>query len=634
MTETSAGGLYQCITDIARADTSGDYQKALQAANKLIRKFPKETFAFKCKLVALIQLSSWEEALTIIKKTPTHQMGNVSFEKAYIFYRQGDLDQALKELENCEKDDIRALELKAQIYYKQENFTEAYEIFRFLLKNHSDDSDELRRANYLAVQARLEAQGSKQQLDTEAEDSYSQLYNRACVEIEAEKLPQALASLDKALVICRQTLTDEDREEDEIEEELDSIRVQRAYVLQRMGKRDEALEIYKKVQAANHSDESVKATITNNIPAASSDFGMSESRKKFKAALQIDQSKLTRRQRRTLMLNNALVLLLSNQREPCKRALEELVSKFGTSKDVALIEAALYVKLNDTENALRVLAGDDQEQQFARLHVLLNAGKLPEASAILNNFKNRPLGVSSLLTSILIASDKKADAAKELTNSLSKAGNSEEKKSILEGAVDLETANGNIEQATKHLEKLAEMFSDDLTIQCRLVGLYSKVDPKKAEQLSNKIFPENMEVDINVDELEESDWILYGEKYRQKKEAKGEAAADDNEIITRKLKNQRRKRKIRLPKNYNPDVLPDPERWLPRQERSTYKKKRKNREREIGRGTQGSSSANPNVEYMAASPNSPRPLPGPAAEGPRQQRPNFQKQKKKKSSKF
>ncbi|CAI5442780.1 unnamed protein product [Caenorhabditis angaria] len=56
--------------------------------------------------------------------------------------------------------------------------------------------------------------------------------------------------------------------------------------------------------------------------------------------------------------------------------------------------------------------------------------------------------------------------------------------------------------------------------------------------------------------------------------------------------------------------------------------------KKIGRGTQGSSSANPNVEYMAASPNSPRPLPGPAAEGPRQQRPNFQKQKKKKSSKF
>ncbi|EFO88676.1 hypothetical protein CRE_06408 [Caenorhabditis remanei] len=634
MADASAGGLYQCLTDIARADTSGDYQKALQAANKLIRKHPKETFAFKCKLVAQIQLSQWADALELIRKTPAHQMGHVGFEKAYIHYRQGELDEAVNELNTCDKDDVKAQELKAQICYKQENFQEAFEIYRYLLKNHSDDSDELRRANYLAVQARLEAQGTKQQVD-DAEDSYSQLYNKACVEIEAERLPQALASLEKALVSCRKSLEDEDREEDEIEEELDSIRVQKAYVLQRMGKKSEALQIYQKVQAANHSDESVKATITNNIPAASSDFALADSRKRFKAALQIDQSKLTRRQRRTLMLNNALVLLMSNQREPCKKALEELVSKFGTSKDVALIEASLHVKMGETENALKVLEGNDLEQSVVRLHVLLNANRLPEAIKAIRALPNASeLGPSSLLTSALIASDSKDEAVKALnTASTAKNQSSEALKSILEALVEVEQSRGNEGAATKHLEKLVEKFPDDLQVQCRLVGAYSKSDPKKAEALSAKLFPESMEVDVNVDELEESDWILYGEKYRQKKEAKSPPAAD-SEIITRKLKNANRKRKIRLPKNYNPDVLPDPERWLPRQERSTYKKKRKNREREIGRGTQGSSSANPNVEFVSASPNSPRPLPGPVAEGPRQQRPNFQKQKKKKASKF
>ncbi|CAI2346996.1 unnamed protein product [Caenorhabditis sp. 36 PRJEB53466] len=634
MADTGTGGLYQCLTDIARSDTSGDYQKALQSANKLIRKFPKETIAFKCKLVALIQLSQYADALELIKKTPAHQMGPVGFEKAYIAYRQGDLDEALKHLNTCEKDDIKAMELKAQVCYKQEHFQEAYDIYLHLLKNFSDDSDELRRANFLAVQARLEAQGTKQQLE-DTEDSYSQLYNRACVEIEAERLPQALASLEKALVACRKALTDEDREEDEIEEELDSIRVQKAYVLQRMGKKREALEIYQKVQAANHPDESVKATITNNIPAASTDFSLTESRKKFKAALQVDQSKLTRRQRRTLMLNNALVLLLSNQREPCKRALEELAAKFGPSKDVSLIEATLLVKLGDTDAALKVLAGDDLEQSVARLHVLLNANRLPDAVAAIRGLphKNAP-AISSLLASALLASDSRDEAVKELSAALSaKNLKKESLKSILEALVEAETGRGNEAEATRHLEKIAEKFPEDVQNQCRLVAAYSKSDPKKAEALSNKLFPESMEVDVNVDELEDSDWILYGEKYRQKKEAKS-PATDDEQIITRKLKNTKRKRKVRLPKNYNPSVAPDPERWLPRQERSTYKRKRKNREREIGRGTQGSSAANPNVEFVSASPNSPRPLPGPAAEGPRQQRPNFQKQKKKKSSKF
>ncbi|CAD6196607.1 unnamed protein product [Caenorhabditis auriculariae] len=637
MTETSSGGLHSCITDIVRADTSGDYQKALQAANKMIRRYPKETYAFKCKLVALIQLSMWDDALTLIKKTPHHQMGDCAFEKAYIYYRQGELDQAEEQLATCDKEDFRALELKAQIYYKQEKFQEAFDIFRHLLKNFSDDSDELRRANYLAVQTRLEAQGSKQQLEETGEETYSQLYNKACVQIEAELLPQALISLDKALVACRKSLTEEGRDEDEIEEELDSIRVQKAYILQRTGKRQQAIDIYKKVQASNHGDESVIATVVNNIPAASNDFSLPEARKKLKAALQVDQSKLTKRQRRTLMLNNALVLLLSNQREPCKRALDELVEKFGASKDVSLIEAALHVRLNDTEKALSVLDGNDVEQQLVRIHVLVNAGRLDEAVKALGSIPKelsaKP-AVASLRTSLLVALDNKAEAIKELTSAIEKTNDPEVLKKLLEQAAQLETSVGNVQGAAKLLERLVGLFSDDINAKCLLISAYSVVDPKKAEKLSENLFNDKSDTNMNVDELEESDWILYGEKYKQKKEAKADQVLEDTEIITRQLKNRKRKRKIRLPKNYDPNEAPDPERWLPRQERAAFKKKgKKHREREVGRGTQGASSANPNVEFSTASPNSPRPLPTPVAEGPRQMRPKNPK-KKKKTSKF
>lgn len=52
---------------------------------------------------------------------------------------------------------------------------------------------------------------------------------------------------------------------------------------------------------------------------------------------------------------------------------------------------------------------------------------------------------------------------------------------------------------------------------------------------------------------------------------------------------KKKKRKPRLPKNYDPNVPPDPERWLPKQERSNYKKKKDRRYRDanIGKGTQG-----------------------------------------------
>lgn len=57
--------------------------------------------------------------------------------------------------------------------------------------------------------------------------------------------------------------------------------------------------------------------------------------------------------------------------------------------------------------------------------------------------------------------------------------------------------------------------------------------------------------------------------------------------VTQK-KRKKRKRKGKLPKNYDPNVPPDPERWLPRHERSGFRKKRDRRNRDAAmKGTQG-----------------------------------------------
>lgn len=49
---------------------------------------------------------------------------------------------------------------------------------------------------------------------------------------------------------CRDTLSEEGLDEDEIEDELAMLRVQRAFVLHKMGRKKEAIEIYKALQAA------------------------------------------------------------------------------------------------------------------------------------------------------------------------------------------------------------------------------------------------------------------------------------------------------------------------------------------------------------------------------------------------
>jgi signal recognition particle subunit SRP72 len=64
------------------------------------------------------------------------------------------------------------------------------------------------------------------------------------------------------------------------------------------------------------------------------------------------------------------------------------------------------------------------------------------------------------------------------------------------------------------------------------------------------------------------------------------------ERIEEQKKAKKKKRKIRLPKNYDPNVPIDPERWLPLRERSYYKGRRNKKNKfNIGKGTQGAVSS-------------------------------------------
>lgn len=74
----------------------------------------------------------------------------------------------------------------------------------------------------------------------------------------------------------------------------------------------------------------------------------------------------------------------------------------------------------------------------------------------------------------------------------------------------------------------------------------------------------------------------------------GSRKLDEKGSNKKKLK----KRKIRLPKHYDPNVKPDPERWLPRRDRSTYRPKKRERRfdrrearADVGKGTQGFSAS-------------------------------------------
>ncbi|TKR72625.1 hypothetical protein L596_020043 [Steinernema carpocapsae] len=100
-------------------------------------------------------------------------------------------------------------------------------------------------------------------------------------------------------------------------------------------------------------------------------------------------------------------------------------------------------------------------------------------------------------------------------------------------------------------------------------------------QKLGKKSPKSPKSAIDVDELEERAAIALRTRTASKK------AVEDSEIITGRLRARRRQKKVILPKNLA--AKPDPERWLPKQERTAHKRwlKKSKRHEDVGKGTQG-----------------------------------------------
>jgi signal recognition particle subunit SRP72 len=127
---------------------------------------------------------------------------------------------------------------------------------------------------------------------------------------------------------------------------------------------------------------------------------------------------------------------------------------------------------------------------------------------------------------------------------------------------------------------------------------------------------------IDVDLLETSNWSL-GAKYVKKTTKADTPIGNTNDS---KDKKKKRKKKKKLPKNYDPKAEVDPERWLPRYERSTFKKKKDKRGAQgVGKGTQGAVGdidIKPSQRTVTSNAITSSP------QGPRQQRPTQKKKKK------
>lgn len=118
------------------------------------------------------------------------------------------------------------------------------------------------------------------------------------------------------------------------------------------------------------------------------------------------------------------------------------------------------------------------------------------------------------------------------------------------------------------MEKLYAVNKNDLSVQAKYLELLSDNDFSKARELAKELQQKQMP---NFGAVEDEDIVqkLLDEGMPQKRKEKKSKDMDqmETEFGACILIPSKRKKRVRYPKNFNPEMpgdMPDPERWLPK----------------------------------------------------------------------
>ncbi|GFZ21174.1 SRP72 RNA-binding domain-containing protein [Actinidia rufa] len=594
------------FTTLNRHVQRSEYEQAVKVADQVLSISPNDEDAIRCKIVALIKADSIDEALLTMESSRRLQF-DLSFFKAYCLYRQNKLNEALESLKGQEGNSATML-LQSQILFRMGKMDASLDIYQKLQKSKIESLEINLVAGLVSAGKASEVQGVMEALRVKATSSFELAYNTACSLIEKNKYSDAEQLLLSARRIGQETLMDENLADEDIETELAPITVQLAHVQQLLGHTQEAIEAYTDIIKRNLADESSLAVATNNIVSLKGPKDVSDSLRKldrliekgseppsFHLARGLDL-KLSSKQREAIYGNRVLLLLHSNKMDQARELVTALSDMFPDSVMPVLLQAAVLVKENKAGRAEEILGQFSEKFPdkskivlLARAQIAAAAGHpqvSAESLAKIPDIQHLPATVATLVSLKERAGD--IDGAVSVFDSAIKWWSNamaEDNKLnlIMQEAASFKLKHRRKEEAACLYEELVKSHG---SIEA-LVGLiktaaYTDIDKAEAYEKQLKPLPGLKSVD--VDGLEKTSGAVHVESRPHV------GITEPFEAKSKDKAKKKRKRKPRYPKGFdpaNPGPLPDPERWLPKRERSSYRPKRKDKRAAQVRGSQG-----------------------------------------------
>uniref|UniRef100_A0A2R8ZCQ4 Signal recognition particle subunit SRP72 n=1 Tax=Pan paniscus TaxID=9597 RepID=A0A2R8ZCQ4_PANPA len=389
------------------------------------------------------------------------------------------------------------------------------------------------------------------------EGTHELCYNTACALIDHGQLNQAMNILQKAEGLCHHSLSEDT---DETEED------PQAGLAITYGQM-EALQLYNQIIKLKPTDVGLLDVIANNIITINKDQNVFDSKKKVKLTnAERVEFKLSKKQLQAIEFNKALLAMYTNQAEQCLKISASLHSQSPEHLSPMLTQAAQLCVKSSTQNIkkmqLKLIKAETRHGVCISDHVFNSTTDV--FTQAIWWYQNHQLKSPAHLSLI-----------KEAANFKLKYGR---------------------EEAISDLEQLWKQNPKDIHTLAQLISAYSLADPEKGTALSKHLpSSDSMSLKVDVEALENSPGATYiwkGGKVTRDSQPKEQGKGD-----------LKKKKKGKLPKNYDPKVIPDPERWLPMQECSFYQGRKKGTQG----ATAGASSELHARKTVSSPPTSPRP---------------------------
>ncbi|KAA8648810.1 signal recognition particle subunit SRP72 [Aspergillus tanneri] len=608
----------QSLSSLLHRTSIDDHEEVLRSANAALAKSKSDTYSQNIKVVALLKLDRYEDCLRVFEEGGEKLKKTAALEYAYALYKCGQLDKAI-EIVSRIVDNRGARHLEAQVSYRSEKFRRTAEIYEDLAKDQGalDNEENDLRINAWAADAQLQWKGYPEYVrhtrptrdDLEA---FETVYNAACLSIAKGEFGQGEILLKRAKELCRtsEDLTPEDRDA-----ELLPISVQQLYVLISQGKSEEAESILQEISVKDIPELSTKKIAENNITlvrdTAANPYIL------YKALHKTPES----------TGNDRLFDFQSNIISGNFNAADLLVQKYdgiirSTSKTrshapcpsiepginlLSVFNAAAHAHGQTGAKALKAILPAVEKRPkdlglvLTAVQLYVSTGNTTSAIATLEKClglleesiseQDKEVRFNPGLLGILVSLYKLEGRKVQIRTELGKAASywrsqAEAPSSLLRAAAAsliYSADQSDLVTAGELFKDLYQKNADDRFAIAGYVASQATLDyDKVASQVNRLPATTDLVSDIDVSALESA-----GISPSSATAAAALASARKRPAADKEGRATKRIRKSRLPKDYDPNKAPDPERWLPLRDRSSYRPKGRKGKQRAAERTQG-----------------------------------------------